>query len=84
MCRLLDVRFGAGECLSGRLLGVGEGAHNASFRINRTRKSVDRNDMIRSFVPGTIFPPVRGGNFFPRVIESAVKGIDPHGLHSKK
>lgn len=84
MCRLLGVRFGAGGCLSERLLGVGKGAHDASFRINRTRKSVDGNDMIRSFVPGTIFPPVCGGNFFPRVIESAVEGIDPHSLHSKK
>ena len=83
MCRLLDVRFGAGDCLSGRLLRLGENAHDASFRVNRARKSVDGNDMIRSFVPGTIFPPVCGGNFFPRVIESAAEGIDPHGLHPK-
>lgn len=55
-------------------------AYDASRRIDDTRNSVDGNDVARAFIPRTVFPPVCGGYFFPRVVESAVKGIDPHRM----
>lgn len=61
-----------------RLFIKKEGQYYASRRINLSREGVDSDDMIRSFVPRAVFPPVRRGNLVPRVVESAIERIDPH------
>jgi hypothetical protein len=55
-----------------------EKTYDASGWINIPREGIDRNNMAGGFVPRTIFAPVRGGNFLPRVIESAIERIDTH------
>lgn len=57
--------------------GKGE-QYNASGRINFARKSIDSDDMTRSFIPRAVFPPVRGGDFLPSVVECAIERVNTH------
>ena len=34
--------------------------------------------MTRFLVPRAVFPPVRGGDFLPSVVECAIVRVDPH------
>ncbi len=70
--------FGAELGLGKRRIQKEEKTYDASGWINITREGIDRDNMAGGFVPRTIFAPVRGGNFLPRVIESAIERIDTH------
>lgn len=41
-------------------------------------EGVDGDDVGRGFVPGTVFPPVGGGDFVPAVVEGVGGGEDTH------
>ena len=42
------------------------------------RESVHGDNVSGFVVPGTVFTPVVGGDFFPRVIKGAGRGKDSH------
>lgn len=56
------------------------GAEDVGGRIESAGESVDGDDVRGLVVPGTVFPPVGGGDFIPGILEFVLRVEEAHDL----